>query len=43
LGKARLLLDLLAEGPQLRGARLDATLRAVARELAAAALALGPI
>jgi hypothetical protein len=40
LGRARLLLDLLAEGEELRGARLDATLRAIAEELEAATLAL---
>jgi len=42
LGRARLLLDLLADGERLRGARLDATLRAISQELEAAALGLGP-
>jgi hypothetical protein len=43
LGRARLLVDMLADGPQLRGARLDATLLAIGRELAAAAQALGTV
>jgi hypothetical protein len=41
LGRARLLMDLLSDGEQLRGAKLDSTLQAIARELEAAALALG--
>jgi hypothetical protein len=40
LGCARPLLDLLTDGEQLRGARLHATLKAIAHELEAAALAL---
>jgi hypothetical protein len=36
LGRARLLLDMLSDGEQLRGAQLDGTLQAIAKELAAA-------
>jgi hypothetical protein len=42
LGRARLLVDMLADGEQLKGARLDAALLAIARELEAVALGLGP-
>lgn len=36
LGKARLLLDPIAEGPRLGGAHLDAPLPAIAKDLEAA-------
>jgi hypothetical protein len=41
LGRARLLLDLLTNGEQLRGARLDGVLRTIAQELEAVALGMG--